>query len=333
MRIAVFLFALVTSASLLPAVAHAQPPAQLSPPAEPATGSISGHIVVVGVQPECVVSDINFFCALFLLPANINQPTDLSAYSDFIVRHISLPAADVNFSFSGLAGGEYFIFSWEGTVEGGTLPLENVSIANGTGASSYTRPALRVTVANGQAVTGIEVVVRAPEYAASRPMGPGSDGGVTGEDCPQPLSPPNGLSPPSDLPFVCPPTTGAAPGGAAGAPARITAGLAVGAATRVAIEGIRAGKGPAFIEAKTFRFQGHSMADPVKYRDSAETASWEARDPIVTFPRDLLAQEIMDEAELEQIRADVEAQVAEAVKFAENSPFPPDEELHTDIYA
>lgn len=109
--------------------------------------------------------------------------------------------------------------------------------------------------------------------------------------------------------------------------------LAVREATRVAIEGIRAGKGPAFIEAKTFRFQGHSMADPVKYRDSAETASWEARDPIVTFPRDLLAQEIMDEAELEQIRADVEAQVAEAVKFAENSPFPPDEELHTDIYA
>ncbi|MCH7593908.1 MAG: pyruvate dehydrogenase (acetyl-transferring) E1 component subunit alpha [Chloroflexi bacterium] len=109
--------------------------------------------------------------------------------------------------------------------------------------------------------------------------------------------------------------------------------LAVREATRVAIEGIRAGKGPAFIEAKTFRFQGHSMADPVKYRDSAETASWEARDPIVTFPRDLMAQGLVDEAELEQIRADVEAQVAETVRFAENSPFPPDEELHTDIYA
>ena len=109
--------------------------------------------------------------------------------------------------------------------------------------------------------------------------------------------------------------------------------LAVREATRVAIEGIRAGKGPAFIEAKTFRFQGHSMADPVKYRDSAETASWEARDPIETFPRDLMAQGLVGEAELEQIRADVEAQVAETVRFAENSPFPPDEELHTDIYA
>lgn len=108
--------------------------------------------------------------------------------------------------------------------------------------------------------------------------------------------------------------------------------LAVQEATKLAIEGIRAGRGPAFIEAKTFRFQGHSMADPVKYRDSDETAAWEARDPIVTFPRDLLAQDVVDEAELEKIRADVDAQVAEAVKFAENSPFPPDEELYTDIY-
>ncbi|MCH7906579.1 MAG: pyruvate dehydrogenase (acetyl-transferring) E1 component subunit alpha [Chloroflexi bacterium] len=109
--------------------------------------------------------------------------------------------------------------------------------------------------------------------------------------------------------------------------------LAVQEATEVAIKGIRAGNGPAFIEAKTFRFQGHSMADPVKYRDSAETEAWEARDPIVTFPRDLLAQELVTEAELEKIRASVDDEVAEAVKFAENSPFPPDEELYTDIYA
>ena len=75
------------------------------------------------------------------------------------------------------------------------------------------------------------------------------------------------------------------------------------------------------------------MAAPVKYRDSAETEAWEARDPIGTFPRDLLAQELVTEAELEKIRASVDDEVAEAVKFAENSPFPPDEELYTDIYA
>ena len=109
--------------------------------------------------------------------------------------------------------------------------------------------------------------------------------------------------------------------------------LAVQEVTKAAIEGIRAGNGPAYIEAKTFRFQGHSIADPVKYRDDSETEAWEARDPIVTFPRDLLAQEVVTEAELEGIRVGVDAQVAEAVKFAEDSPFPPDEELFTDIYA
>ncbi|MDA1256240.1 MAG: pyruvate dehydrogenase (acetyl-transferring) E1 component subunit alpha [Chloroflexi bacterium] len=109
--------------------------------------------------------------------------------------------------------------------------------------------------------------------------------------------------------------------------------LAVQEATRVAVDSIRAGEGPAFIEAKTFRFQGHSMADPVKYRDSGETAAWQARDPIVTFPRDLLAQELFSEGQLDDIRASVDAEVAAAVKFAEDSPFPPDEELFTDIYA
>ena len=100
-----------------------------------------------------------------------------------------------------------------------------------------------------------------------------------------------------------------------------------------ALESIRAGNGPAFIEAKTFRFQGHSIADPVKYRDRSETEMWEARDPLKTFPRDLLDQDLFTEAELEEIRSNVDAEVAAAVTFAEDSPFPPDEELFTDIYA
>tara|TARA_B110000263_G_scaffold217940_1_gene204307 strand:- start:858 stop:1085 length:228 start_codon:yes stop_codon:yes gene_type:complete len=75
------------------------------------------------------------------------------------------------------------------------------------------------------------------------------------------------------------------------------------------------------------------MADPVKYRDRSETEAWEARDPLKTFPRDLLDQNLFTESELEEIRSNVDAEVAAAVKFAENSPFPPDEELFTDIYA
>lgn len=109
--------------------------------------------------------------------------------------------------------------------------------------------------------------------------------------------------------------------------------LAVQEATKVALDSIRAGNGPAFIEAKTFRFQGHSMADPVKYRESAETQAWEARDPITTFPEQLIAQGIVTEDELSEIRASVDAQVAETVEFSQNSPFPPDDELFTDIYA
>jgi pyruvate dehydrogenase E1 component alpha subunit len=109
--------------------------------------------------------------------------------------------------------------------------------------------------------------------------------------------------------------------------------LVVQEATKLALESIRAGNGPAFIEAKTFRFQGHSMADPVKYRDNSETASWEERDPVTTFPGQLLEQGLLTEAELDEIRNRVDAEVAAAVKFAEDSPFPPDEELFTDIYA
>jgi pyruvate dehydrogenase E1 component alpha subunit len=60
---------------------------------------------------------------------------------------------------------------------------------------------------------------------------------------------------------------------------------------------------------------------------------WEARDPLKTFPRDLLDQDLFTEAELEEIRSSVDLEVAAAVKFAEDSPFPPDEELFTDIYA
>ena len=236
MRIAVFLFALVTSASLLPAVAHAEPPAQLSPPsqlsppAEPppaGTGSISGRIVLVGEQPACVVGNDNFVCVLFLLPANLNQPIDLRANNDFILDHITPLGGDVDFSFTGLADGEYFILSLDRAMEDSTPSSEHVSII--LDGVQFIQHAVRVTVANGQAVTGIEIVIRAPDPASPGPVGrPSSDGGATGGDCPQQLSPPAQLSPPgglslpNDLRFICLPSTGTGtgPGVADGATCR-----------------------------------------------------------------------------------------------------------------
>ena len=218
MRIAVFLLALGISASLLPAVAHAQPPAQLSPPnqlsppAEPATGSISGRIVFVGPQPECEVDEFNFACLVYLLPANLSQPFDAMANLDLVLDHLIQADAEGNFSFTGLEDGEYLVLSLSGSIEDG-IPSPEIVVFS---ASGTTHLAVRVSVANGQSVTGIELVVRELE---PQPV-------IPGEDCPQPLSPPNGLSLPSDLPFICAPTTGTGPGGADDTTGRIAVVLA-----------------------------------------------------------------------------------------------------------
>ena len=109
--------------------------------------------------------------------------------------------------------------------------------------------------------------------------------------------------------------------------------LAVREATRLAAEKIRTGEGPKFLEAKTFRFQGHSMADPARYRERGEVEKWERKDPLLTFPEQLVEQGLLSETDIDRIRGEVEQQVAEAVRFAEESPEPSSEELSTDVYA
>lgn len=104
------------------------------------------------------------------------------------------------------------------------------------------------------------------------------------------------------------------------------------AATR-AIDFVRGGNGPFLLEVMTYRFRGHSMADPELYREKDEVAQWRERDPITTLRADLLAREQATVGELDQIDAAVEAQVAEAVRFADESPEPTSEELWTDVYA
>lgn len=109
--------------------------------------------------------------------------------------------------------------------------------------------------------------------------------------------------------------------------------LAVREATQRAVDHARQGKGPYFVEALTYRFRGHSMADPLEYRDKAEEEMWRERDPIPTFQRYLLENAIATLEELSQIEREVEAEVEEAIRFADASPEPPPQALYEDIYA
>jgi pyruvate dehydrogenase E1 component alpha subunit len=96
----------------------------------------------------------------------------------------------------------------------------------------------------------------------------------------------------------------------------------------------RAGKGPIILEMKTYRYRGHSMSDPAKYRSREEvTEVREKRDPIEHFGKKLIERGILTEADLKMIDADVKARVIAAAEFATESPEPGINELYTDIYA
>lgn len=99
-----------------------------------------------------------------------------------------------------------------------------------------------------------------------------------------------------------------------------------------AAERARKGDGPTFLEFKTYRFRGHSMSDPQKYRTKEEVAEWKQRDPIELIKDRILSQKIATEEELSTIDAKIKVQVEESVTFAEESPWPKPEEAFEDIY-
>jgi pyruvate dehydrogenase E1 component alpha subunit len=109
--------------------------------------------------------------------------------------------------------------------------------------------------------------------------------------------------------------------------------LAVKEATEIAVERIRNGEGPQFIEAKTFRFVGHSIADGQKYRGQEEVKEWEERDPVITFPTQLIKRGFVTSDQIDEIKAEVNEAVAKAVEFAEQSPEPDLSEIHNDVLA
>ena len=109
--------------------------------------------------------------------------------------------------------------------------------------------------------------------------------------------------------------------------------LAVRSAAIEAINRARRGEGPTLIEALTYRFRGHSLADPDELRSAQEKEAWIARDPIKTLESYIINNNIGTTDELNSIRKNVKATIDDAVEFAIASPEPKVEELHKYLFA
>jgi pyruvate dehydrogenase E1 component alpha subunit len=99
-----------------------------------------------------------------------------------------------------------------------------------------------------------------------------------------------------------------------------------------AVKRAREGDGPTLIEIKTYRYKGHSISDPQKYRTKEEVDEYKQRDPIEQVAATILDNKYASQEDLDAINKRVEAEVEESVKFAEESPWPNDDEIYKDIY-
>jgi pyruvate dehydrogenase E1 component alpha subunit len=101
------------------------------------------------------------------------------------------------------------------------------------------------------------------------------------------------------------------------------------------VDQVRAGKGPYFIEAVTYRFMGHSMADPAHghYRTKEEVDEERKRDPLVLLRNTMLEQHLATDGDFKVMEREIGGIVADAVAFAEAGAFPDPKELFTDVYA
>ncbi|HPV07583.1 MAG TPA: thiamine pyrophosphate-dependent enzyme, partial [Aggregatilineales bacterium] len=100
-----------------------------------------------------------------------------------------------------------------------------------------------------------------------------------------------------------------------------------------AIDYARSGNGSYFIEAITYRYRGHSMGDPERYRQAQEVQAKQLEDPIQRWGQYLLNENLATEDDLARMREEAEQEVEEAVTFARESDWPSQEELYTDVYA
>ena len=95
----------------------------------------------------------------------------------------------------------------------------------------------------------------------------------------------------------------------------------------------RSGAGPFFLEVQTYRFRGHSMGDPERYRSSEEIKKWQDGDPITALRKIIVSKRMGLEADLDALDREVEVEIAAAVQFAEESPEPADEALWQHVYS
>jgi pyruvate dehydrogenase E1 component alpha subunit len=99
-----------------------------------------------------------------------------------------------------------------------------------------------------------------------------------------------------------------------------------------AVKRAREGDGPTLLELKTYRYKGHSISDPQKYRSKEEVDEYKDQDPIVKVKNTILTNGFGTEAELQVINDRIDAIVEQSVKFAEESPWPDDSEVYKDVY-
>lgn len=107
---------------------------------------------------------------------------------------------------------------------------------------------------------------------------------------------------------------------------------AVHSAIERAAERARKGEGPTLLDVRTYRYKGHSMSDPQKYRTKEEVAQWQKRDPIPHCLNVIKENEWLTDSEIEAIEQGVKKEVAASIQFAETSPLPEPHELYNDVY-
>lgn len=104
-------------------------------------------------------------------------------------------------------------------------------------------------------------------------------------------------------------------------------------ATEKALQAVRKGNAPQFLEMITYRFEGHSMGDPLRYRTKEEVHKWQETDPIGILEKRILDEEHGTKEEMDALDEEAKQEIAAAVQFAEESPFPELDTLFDHIYA
>jgi pyruvate dehydrogenase E1 component alpha subunit len=108
--------------------------------------------------------------------------------------------------------------------------------------------------------------------------------------------------------------------------------IAVYEAAKEAVDFAREGKGPFFMECKTYRKTGHSAEDPQSYRPKNEIDQWQEKDPIRSLAKALMEDGVVSEFDLEEAEKEIRNEILEAVRYAENSPLPQPEDALRDVY-